>query len=240
MKAILDLLFPARCVGCKERGVWLCPDCMSGLARVGPYVCKICGYPTAGTQLCSLCYRTPLHIQGIRAPFYFEGTLRNAIHKFKYQRAKHLAEPLTMVLVEYLSTNPTEANIIQEAGIIVPVPLHESRFKERGYNQSELLAEGLGRAFHTPVANHTLRRTRPTKAQMSLPADERAANVRGAFACQDSGVSGQRVLVVDDVCTTGATLEACSIALARNGASAVWGLCIARARRSRQPTRPRR
>ncbi len=225
MKAILDLLFPPRCIGCKKRDVWLCPDCVSRFPRVEPPICHICGHPTAGTHLCSFCYTSPPRIEGIRAPFYFIGVLRESIHRFKYKHARHLAEPLAGVLAEYLSLEPNEFDVI------VPVPLHEARFRERGYNQSELLAIELGRILNKVVVNDKLKRLRPTKAQMSLPAQERPGNVRGAFVSVDSELSGSNILIVDDVCTTGSTLEACSMALKRSGAKTTWGLCLARVRR---------
>ncbi len=233
VKVVLDLLFPPRCVGCKKRGIWLCPDCISSFPRVKAPICRICGCPTRGTQICVQCYKTPLRIQGVRAPYYFEGVLREAIHRFKYRHARHLAEPLARILADYLSAEPIEADVI------VPVPLHETRAKERGYNQSELLAIELGKILNVPVSSEELKRERPTKAQMSLPAAERVANVRGAFSYKGGEFFGNRILLIDDVCTTGATLEACSLALQRGGAKLVWGLCVARARLDRQLTRVR-
>lgn len=227
LKPVLDFIFPPRCLGCKKRGKWLCVDCVSHFARVQQPVCRICGNATAGTVLCSYCYKTPLRIDGIRAPHYFEGILRETIHRFKYQHATHLAQPLAEVLVAYL-----QAHLIEFA-MLVPVPLHGLRFKQRGYNQSELLATELGAALGVPVVN-ALIRVKETKSQMNLPAGERKANVRGAFVCQDESVSGKKVLLIDDVCTTGATLEACSIALRQSKTASVWGLCAARAKLGQQ------
>ncbi|MDA8188939.1 MAG: ComF family protein [Dehalococcoidales bacterium] len=149
--------------------------------------------------------------------------MRKAIHKFKYKRARHLAEPLAQLLLEYLDANSIDFDAI------VPVPLHEARLAERGYNQSQLLAVELGKALNKAVFAECVKRTRPTQAQMSLPARKRFDNVRGAFQCTDKSLSGSRVLIIDDVCTTGATLEACAVALKRGGVSSAWGLCLARA-----------
>src|SRR5205823_1833243 len=112
---------------------------------------------------------------------------------------------------------------------LVPVPLDAARVRERGYNQAALLAAPVAAALDVPLAPTWLRRTRPTRPQVGLSARERRVNVRGAFTCPEpAAVAGQRVLVVDDVMTTGATLEACAEALVAAGAAGVWGLIVAR------------
>jgi ComF family protein len=116
-----------------------------------------------------------------------------------------------------------------KAEVIVPVPLHETKLKERGYNQSELLARQLGQALNLPVNLTTLRRTRQTKSQMTLGAGERSKNVIDAFSCMDKKLDRQNILLVDDVCTTGSTLDACAAALKAGGATSVWGLTLAKA-----------
>jgi ComF family protein len=112
--------------------------------------------------------------------------------------------------------------------VVMPVPLHASRFKERGYNQSELLAKPVAAWFNIAVDTRTLQRVRQTKTQMELNLKERHQNVLDAFACRDK-VDGQKVLLIDDVCTTGSTLDACAAALKQGGAAAIWGLTLARA-----------
>jgi ComF family protein len=112
--------------------------------------------------------------------------------------------------------------------VIVPVPLHRRRLKERGYNQALLLAERLGEAVGVPIAHDLLYRNRHTMSQARLNAQERRRNVEDAFSCADRSVQDKRVLLVDDVCTTGATLEACSVALKERGALSVWALTVAR------------
>ena len=117
-----------------------------------------------------------------------------------------------------------------DADVLVPVPLHFSRVKERGYNQSELLANELGKLLGLPINNSTLQRIRKTKSQMRLGAEERHKNVIGAFACADKQLVNQKVLLIDDVCTTGSTLDACAAALKQAGVITVWGLTLAKAR----------
>ncbi|TKJ29216.1 MAG: amidophosphoribosyltransferase [Chloroflexi bacterium B3_Chlor] len=153
---------------------------------------------------------------------YLEGTLRTAIHRFKYSNTRPLAAPLGRLASEYLTHNHLPADVI------VPVPLHPQRLRERGYNQATLVANEIHKALDIPLMENVLIRVKSTIPQVGLNALERRENVEGAFRCTDSGLKGRSVLLVDDVCTTGATLEACSIALRQAGLRLVWGLVLAR------------
>ena len=117
-----------------------------------------------------------------------------------------------------------------QVDVIVPVPLHSSRLRERGYNQSELLGHQIARLLNLPVKADALQRIRHTKSQMELSASERHQNVANAFACADKSLSGQTVLLIDDVCTTGSTLDACACALKQSGVTSVWAVTLAKAR----------
>jgi ComF family protein len=155
-----------------------------------------------------------------------EGTIRRAILELKYQGISSLAAPLGRLLYEYTVVHPLPADIV------VPVPLHGHRLRQRGFNQAALLARELGKLQHMPVAPGLLKRMRnsPSQAQAAT-ADERRSNVRGAFQiAQADSVEGKRVLLIDDVCTTGATLDACARVLREAGAARVWGLTLARER----------
>jgi ComF family protein len=154
---------------------------------------------------------------------FFDGNLRRAIHRFKYDHRPELASVLGGIMSDYLSAHPLPADII------APVPLHVERERTRGYNQSLLLATALGERNGLPVWTDALTRVRSTRTQTDLDASERQANVAGAFAA-NSRVAGRRMLLIDDVCTTGATMDACSIALKERGAKSAWGLALARGR----------
>jgi len=172
---------------------------------------------------CPVCSKWKLEIAGIRSVFLFQGLVRQAIHQFKYNNFKALAIPLAQLLAESMETRPLPADVI------VPVPLHHRRLRERGYNQSGLLAQELGNLTGMPVVEKSLMRVGNTPAQTrAASADVRRANVRGAFSCKDGRLRGKQVLIVDDVCTTGATLDSCAVALNRAGAGPVWGLTVAR------------
>ncbi len=221
--ALLGLVFPPRCVVCGRIDTWLCPECVAELPWITGPTCARCGLPIRRAGLCPRCRRDPLRLEGMRSVFLFKGALRRAVHQLKYRHARGLAEPLGGLLAGYWQEHPWPVDLI------VPVPLHPSRMRRRGYNQAALLAYELGRRVGLPMDEDALQRVRSTPPQMRLDAVERRRNVAGAFRCRDGRVRGRRVLLVDDVCTTGATLEACADGLRAGGAEAVWALTLARA-----------
>lgn len=194
-----------------------------------PPTCQLCGQPVDVPGYCWHCRHQPLAIDGIHSVVLFEGQVRQAVHQLKYRNRHSLAVPLARLMADHWHKNPIPVDLI------ISVPLHPARQRERGYNQSDLLARALRGMIGVPMAASGLRRVRHTLPQMSLSASQRCENVHGAFIYQEpargSGVpvNDRRVLLVDDVCTTGSTLEACSLALKAAGASAVWGFTLARA-----------
>jgi ComF family protein len=219
----VDFLFPPHCFGCGREGDFLCDLCRHALPRLLPPLCAKCGRPLVQDERCPACQKWHLEISGIRSPFLFEGVMRQAILQFKYRNFKALALPLARLLAEYLAVKPLPAENI------VPVPLHRRRLRGRGYNQSALLAWELGKLTNLTVVEDTLLRLRDTPAQVKAPSAEiRRNNVAGVFACRDRKLEGKQLLLIDDVCTTGATLDSCAIALNRAGAGSVWGLTLAR------------
>ncbi len=181
--------------------------------------------------LCPICRRTPSALDGILSTAVFAPPLRAAIHQFKYGNVNGLAIPLGARLVQAWRRAGLAADML------VPVPLHRSRLLERGYNQAALLAHVLGDAVGIPVVEDILVRERATAAQTRLSRAERSRNVEGAFTCRRN-VSGARVVLLDDVCTTGSTLEACAAALRASQAGYVQGLTVARARWDAQADAP--
>lgn len=221
-QALLDLLFPPRCVVCRRDGDWFCSACRQAVEKILPPICNCCGRPLRHTA-CPYCQKLPLQIDGTRAIAFFEGSLRTAIHAFKYSHRVELANPLGMMLSDYFIHNPFPVDAL------IPIPLHAERERMRGYNQSKLLAQVLGQQSHLPIWSDTLTRTRHTRPQVELDAVDRRENVHAAFQATQQ-VRGAQILLIDDVCTTGATMDACAIALKESGAKAIWGLAIARSR----------
>ena len=217
----INLLFPPRCGGCGKPGTLWCASCQAEIEPIAPPWCDQCGEPFA-SGLCSKCCAQPLLIERIRSAAIFAGSLRQGIHRFKYERLSSLQDPFGALLAEAWCAHTFTADWL------VPVPLHPARERERGYNQSELLARGLSRQIGVPVLGRALRRTRQTAVQMQLNAHERKQNVAGAFDCVEPRVRAARIVIIDDVCTTGATLDACAVALLKAGAASVMGLTLAR------------
>jgi ComF family protein len=223
---ILDFLFPPHCAACKRSGSILCPSCLTEIRPLTPPLCQHCYTPLAPHEACRRCRYHPLHMSGLRAASIYQGTLRTCIHDLKYNGNTRLAEPLGCLLVQtYLITG-------MQADIITPVPLHHERLQQRGYNQARLLAKACASRLGIPMQDTLLTRSRPTPAQVHLTASERQQNVAGAFLCNPTLATGalrkRRIIIIDDVSTTGATLEACAAPLFSAGALAVWGLVLAR------------
>ncbi len=217
-----DLLFPPACGGCRTPGSLWCVTCRAAVKPVTPPWCEKCGEPNTPELLCSKCRAQPLQIEWICSAALFAGPLRQGIHRFKYERLSSLADPFGEILADYWRAQQLAADWL------VPVPLHPSRERDRGYNQSNLLAQRLGAQVGVAVSARGLRRTRVTAIQMELNAAQRKENVSGAFACVDERLRGKRIVIIDDVCTTGATLDACAEALLQTGAVSVMGLTLAR------------
>lgn len=164
-----------------------------------------------------------MEIEGIRSLFHFDGAMHQAILQFKYKNVKALAAPLAQFMAEYLCAHPLPAEVL------VPVPLHPRRLRERGYNQSSLLARELGKLAPLPIIEGSLVRLKNTPPQTrTKSADERQSNVADAFICRDHRLEGRRILLIDDVCTSSATLDTCATAVKAAGATSVWGLTLAR------------
>ncbi|HJX68874.1 MAG TPA: ComF family protein [Dehalococcoidia bacterium] len=219
----MDSFFPRRCVGCGRGGGFLCPECVRELPRLMPPVCPRCGRPQASGMVCPGCWQRPTEIDGIRSPFRFDEVIRKAIHELKYRNLRAISNRLAELLADYLKESP----LPREA--LVGVPLHPRRLRERGYNQSSLLARELGKHIGLPVIEDCLIRVKQAQPQVkAADVEERRRNVADAFVCRDERVKGKRIVLIDDVCTSGATLESCAAALKDKGATSVWGLTLAR------------
>lgn len=219
----LDFFFPLYCVGCGKEGALICLSCRRSLPQITPPICPRCGRPQSSGTLCPDCVGWQAALDGIRSPFRFEGVMREAIHKLKYQNLRALSVPLAVMLQEYLIASPMDIDVL------VPVPLHRKRLRERGYNQAELLAHELGKLINIPVIDDVLVRQRHTPPQArTTTVEERKLNIADSFACRDNSLRDRQVLLLDDVATSGATLDACAAVLKANGAASVWGLVMAR------------
>jgi ComF family protein len=204
LAAGIQLLFPPRCAGC---------------GRVDEFWCKRCQAEIDAIPLSTFVKPHP-PLAGIAFTGIHTGKLQQAQWSLKYENMPEMAEPLGQRLAErFLTLNWT-------IDMIVPVPMHTSRLRERGYNQAQLLGEHAARKLAIPCVAEAIRRTRQTQSQVTLNAQERLANMQDAFEADPQLVSGQTILLIDDVYTTGATLAACAQAALDTGASAVYGLTV--------------
>lgn len=221
--SLLNFVFPPVCGACKKAGSLLCDSCHAQLQWVPAPLCDRCGRPVAkATECCAVCRERPLPLQQIRAAVLFADPVTKLIHNLKYNGAFGLAKPLAQLMGQ------AWPEWHMPVDLVLPIPLHAERERKRGYNQSALLARAFSQAVELPYAEHALQRTRFTTPQVGLTAVERLVNVQDAFSA-DGCVQGRHVLLIDDVCTTGATMAAAANALFTAGARAVSGYCVARA-----------
>ena len=234
LRTILDLVFPPRCQGCGRFGPEvLCGACRQAIRRIVPPFCLRCGVPfdplAQGGPLCAACRRRRrFPYTWSRSAAVYGGVLREAVHNYKFARRRVLAWPLAELMLEAIAA-------WQKAGLpdsdpaqwdlLCPVPLHPRRLRARGFNQSLLLCHRLSQALGVPVTE-PLRRVRETLPQQQLPGEARPENVREAFAAETAAVAGRRVVLVDDLWTTGSTLVQCARAL--RGARAVYLFSLSR------------
>jgi ComF family protein len=234
-RAVLDLLFPPRCLVCREFGPQvICETCHEAIRRITPPQCRICGLPfdpeAKAGETCAECRATRQPFAMGRAYGHYEGALRGAICRLKYDRRRAVGPTLGRSLaVCFAGAAEDGQGLPSDIEVICPVPLHAYRLRERGFNQSEVIARHLAQVLGIASAP-LLVRTRFTAPQVGLPYRKREENVRGAFALSPGAeVRGRRILVLDDVWTTGATLRECARVLRRGGAGQVFLLAVARA-----------
>ena len=239
-KPFIDLIYPPRCVICQEflwkdraekdqKELLFCQDCFDGFSEITSPLCTVCGRPFVSKveedHACEDCLRKTPFFNMVRAPYLYEGGIMEAIHQFKYAGRTHLADSLGPLLAsfvkEWMETTPEY--------LTMPVPLHHKRLREREFNQSLLLARHVASLIGTELDFLSLRRVRYTQPQTGLTSEERKRNVRKAFEITNPNeVKGRIILLVDDVTTTGSTLNECARVLKRAGAKGVFGFVLAR------------
>ena len=233
---LLNLIFPPVCPICQTRlngtgkDLILCPTCHTAVKPIRPPYCPRCGLPEPSGDgagyLCGPCLKERWHFEVHRSSGLYEGALKEAIHTFKYGGVF----PLVRVFGDLLQ--PTFQTLSQDypVDVMIPVPLHIRRLRERGFNQALLLVKELNRRIGIPYEERALKKIKDTPVQIALKKRERRKNLTGVFQVKDTGtIKGKSVVLVDDVYTTGATVNECSRALLKAGAEQVAVLTVARA-----------
>lgn len=226
VKIVLDGLFPIRCLGCGAFDYWICPQCHTTLPLLTEQKCPICKkHTTANGDVCFSCNAKHLsNLDGIFvASYYHDALLKKSIHYYKYRFAHDIATPLGLLIAQALanSTLPTP-------DMIIPVPLHKRRLRWRGFNQAEKLAHSID--LQIPINTDILLRVRYTKPQVHTKNKvDRHKNLDNAFSVINAHkIHHKNILLIDDVVTTGTTLETCASALKKAGARNVHCLVLAR------------
>lgn len=218
----IDLLFPPSCAGCGAPGTRWCKNCQEKVRELSLPLCDVCGLPVSGNQLCLQCSKKCPSFKMLRSWAEFEDPVKEALHRLKYRRDIGLGEALADQMVDFVRM------LGWPIDVVIPIPLSKLRFAERGYNQVATVAWPLSMKLNLDYAPGALTRTRETRSQVGLTADERHENVKNAFHA-DTVVGERVVLLMDDVSTTGATLSSGAEALYSSGARDVYALTIARA-----------
>lgn len=221
-KRLLDILMPGSCLLCggEGKGSLLCADCESDLPALPSPNCPNCAIPTTYGERCGACLKSPPAFEHAVALYAYDFPADRLIHNLKYGHQLAIAGWLGEKLARQLTNTQID--------LILPLPLHPARLRERGFNQSAELAKGIGNHLNLPVDRDNLLRLRATPPQAELPLKERHKNVRGAFECRVD-LTGRRLLLVDDVMTSGATVNECARILKLHGASEITVAVAARA-----------
>ena len=234
-ESILNLLFPSFCLNCQKEGDYFCQDCLS-LINISNYqYCPFCYPPkiVLDGKTCYFCKKREKKLDGLfSAASYKNFIIKKLISQFKYQPyyIKNLSKVLASLIITHfqLLENPPPFFGGGQA-ILIPIPLEKKKLKQRGFNQAEEVACQLSNFFKIPLVNNVLIKIKGTLPQVELSGEAREKNILGAFACQETkDIKGKKILLVDDVFTTGATMEESARVLKKVGAKEVWGVVVAR------------
>jgi len=235
VSGLAGILFPPECPACGTILIAdgehpFCPECLSTIRFITSPLCASCGLPFTETgganHLCEECILSTPPFSMARALGSYEGALLDAIHLFKYHGKVSIGEAVGRMMAKACYDSLAAGDY----PLIIPVPLHPKKLRERGFNQALILARQISKRFSVPIDFTTLRRVIHTESQVSLSGRQRMANVRGAFEVTGrSRIENKKILLVDDVYTTGSTVKECSRILVKNGAKEVAVLTLARA-----------
>ena len=224
----VDFVYPPSCSGCGKPGSLWCSDCQHSTQRILSPICEICGYPILKPGVCKNCQTTRPPFTFLRSFAEYNGALEKAVKSIKY----HSNLGLGLIFAEYLSE--MVSNLNWDFDCIVPIPISKEHLRSRGYNQTSVFARPLALMLNKPINENSVIRTKNTLSQVHLTREERFTNLQSAFSVNSATLIGKKVLVVDDISTTGATLISCSKVLMDSGCNEVFCLTIARTIKNHQ------
>lgn len=217
-----DLLLPPGCAGCGSVGSHWCDECKTKLLLIKGKTCEICGVPQEHLPICSDCQKKTPHFDQVRSLAKYENPFRKGIIRLKYHGNAALGEVFSVYLIQMI------LSLQWKFDMVLPVPLSEARRKKRGYNQTAFLAYPISQYFCLPYQPNSLQRIRDTRSQVGLTGEERRENLKDAFVAQNELVQQKTIVLVDDVFTTGSTLNICAQALKSAGVNKVYGVTLGR------------
>ena len=227
--SILDFIFPKRCVNCRKFGEYICTNCFSFIAFHDSGVCIVCQRASIGGLTHPVC-RGKYTPDGVFSSLVYKGVVKKLVYKFKYNpNLTDLKTVLDDLFYEGIIQKEALHKVLGSNSVLVPIPLYKSKIRKRGYNQSQILAKGLGKRLNISVLD-CLERVRDTKTQVGLKKEEREENIKGAFKIknQKSKIKNFKVVfLIDDVVTSGATLKEAAKVLKKAGVEKVFGITLA-------------
>lgn len=228
----LDTIFPIRCIDCGDFGDYVCRGCLGAIPIKKYFECVGCKRNTPFGQTCFLCAKTNFVDQLLIVADFRNPLVEKILKFFKYKFISDLERPLSVLMKKYLKwlTLDKKFNVFEGSPLLIPVPLHPRRLNWRGFNQSELLAKNIADTFQMEIADDVIERSGNAVPQADIKEkEERLRNLNGIFRIKNCDrVVGREILLIDDVCTTGATLNECAKVLKQNGASKIIALVVAR------------
>ena len=238
---ILDLLFPIECINCNKQGKWLCDECFKKLEVNAKQYCLNCKTENDFGRFCSKCQKN-FYLNGILvAGNYKDKLIAKLIKQYKYYFSKNIANTLGDFLIFFIRNLKSQIFLLsakrkdapeflfkQNNYYIMPVPLHKRRLRWRGFNQAEEIAKILSNELNIPIELNKLLRKKYNKPQVKINIKKRKTNLNGCFQYKGDFLDKKNIILVDDVVTSGSTLNECAKILKENGAQEVWGFCIAK------------
>lgn len=235
LKGFVEIVYPKTCLACRNKlpvasdNDFICAQCWTKVKRNLPPFCHSCGRQlekkSYAKNICSSCLKNRLHFDRAYAPCVYTGAIKELIHEFKYKNKDYLGAILSKPMIDFIKEFDLPIDFLD---FIVPMPLYESKYREREFNQAEILSDHIAKEFSKNVLKDTLIRNRNTKTQTDLEINERFLNVKGSFSVvKEADIKGKNLLLVDDVLTTGATSSEAASALKDSGANIVFVLTLA-------------